>query len=450
MSSNINNVLISFVGGTDLREANNPNSPSGIIQLLNYIKPSKAYIFYTPGLKEEFDAVKFDQLLKSNYPDINFTFHFKEQIYDPTDMKQIYTSIDTDLRTISNLIVENKTQGFVNIASGTPQIQTVLSLSVITGLLERSHGIYPPNPKHNAQIKIDALDFFKTSLGFETVKLLIQKYDYSSLLDLLKDKYYNKKLKNHPEIISIIDFAHCRFTSDFDKAKQIYSICNELQTITPEINKDSPFHTCIERYYTIPAILDNENHPMATIWVAIIRETLLEFFCDEFFPDGLSQITLKIDDDDKIKKKRLKQESQRRKFNTEIIHREYPDFVDFMNQLWKKDHSGGFSFDRELSQNTFKMIFEYICYYYQADEKKRALLNSIKNNIQKLDSVVGKRNQFAHSIVSGKFESSWLTVTQNLLQETANLLDEEIDLGVNPYDELNKFLLKKIETLFLY
>ena len=141
-------VLITFVGSHDLIKNNN----GPIEQIIKFLKPSNTYIFITSEYIDKFKTEKLEEYYKSLIEqNINVIY---TDITNPTDTEEVANNISNKIDEINTFILENKYQGFLNLTSGTPAILSVLSLFAITGQLNRTMGLYAPNPKFDNSIRI--------------------------------------------------------------------------------------------------------------------------------------------------------------------------------------------------------------------------------------------------------------------------------------------------------
>ena len=64
------------------------------------------------------------------------------EIEDPTNHREIFNKISSDIEKINNEANALKSQVFINLTSGTPAIISVLSLLSMTGFINRCTGVY--------------------------------------------------------------------------------------------------------------------------------------------------------------------------------------------------------------------------------------------------------------------------------------------------------------------
>lgn len=429
-------VLLSFIGGQDITPGNISNheeKPSAIIQLLKYIKPQEIHLFITKGLKEKYVSSGLKDLIITLFPDIKLIETYKDNIIDPTDPQKIYEAIYEDLKALDQYVCEGRHQAFVNLTSGTPQIIAVLSTCLVLDLISRSHGVYAPNPEYSKDIRINDLEFFKNSLGIHTFTTLVDNYDYHGISSLFKDKHFTDRINKDKELFTIVEFAKNRFTSNFEEAQKYYQLSSWLKKAFPDYKPSDGLDLAIERFYTIQPLLQNNEDSVAIIWLATIRETILEFLPSIVLKENWEKIFNNTNND-----KRLK-------FNLEMCHKIYPDLIQSVSGYFDEEideEKAKFDPNREINQNTLKYVLRYL-----ATKNKEKHLENVVNKIKPLDSLMGVRNKVAHTIISKKVENNWHKITKQLLQEAAKICDKPFT-EENPYDVLNEEIQIRLEKVF--
>lgn len=429
--------LLSFLGGTDLKNADKiDEDPSALIQTVNYLKPDVLIIFLTQEMKENYKNSNLKNNIIKLFPKINIE-EIELDITDPTNTEAIYKSIYPEIKLISQKIVQEKTQGFVNLTSGTPQIISVLSLLLITKILDRSHGLYAPNPKYGGEVKVDKLEFFRTSIGLETIKALISQYDYAGILNILKNDYYRSKVESDPELINILNFSKSLFMADFKQSEECYLKSQTLKEILPDLTLKNNLDYCCQRFYTLKPLFNNHEYAQATIWTAIIRETTIEYLLEKLMPGSLDAIAFR--------------ESKDRPWvlSEEKIDLNLPELKEYLKNCWNDSktttNQRDFDFNRELTHQVSKWILDFIGERFIENKK---IWNKLKSSIYGLDQPVKNRNLLAHEIEYFEYDKTWLTHTERMLQKTLELSKSNSQLLKDPYDLLNIELFKRFETVF--
>ncbi len=431
-------VLISFLGGHDLNcDENFEQNPCPLIQMINNVKPKHLYLFITYEYMERYKNSFIQNNINKIAPDLKINEIFID-IINPTDTNEINSKISPYIKDINNFIVLNKNQGFVNLTSGTPQIISVLTLNIIIDKLQKTHGAYAPNPKFDSKYRVENLNFFKNSFGYETIKTLIENYDYSGIISLSqKDNYIKSKFQMDKDINEILEFAHNKFISDFKKANEILennALLKEKFEIV-KIDENNTFNYCIERFFTINPLIKTNQLAQAVIWIAIIRETLINYINNILLPNGMESIAGKEED------------SSVYYLNEEKIKNNYDDLYEFLMKEWDKNKcKNTLDLNRELNQAVAKLIFKYSCENFIEDKN---ISRKLQSSMFGLEEVVKVRNNLAHTICPPKFNKNWINHLKNLINNILILNRCEINLNENPYDRINNLLQEKISEIFV-
>lgn len=127
-------VLVSAVGGTDPFSAKN-NEDGNVLAIASAYKLDRAYLFHTTD--EEFSkrAAQVTQELKKRHASMKVIPRPLETVDDPTDFGQLFTVLRDDayrlLDELSSVGADpSKTAIYVNVSSGTPQMQLTMHLLV--------------------------------------------------------------------------------------------------------------------------------------------------------------------------------------------------------------------------------------------------------------------------------------------------------------------------------
>ena len=411
-------VLITFVGSHDL--AQNNNGP--IEQLIHYLKPSRTYIFITSEYAESFkineleayyNSIK-EQTVYYNYTDIK----------NPTNTEEIVSNISDKINEINNYIIENKYQGFLNLTSGTPAILSVLSLFAITGQLNRTMGLYAPNPKYDNIIRTNSLDFYKNSFAYQTIKNLINQCDYIAIEDFIKRNKILPKLNELQEFKIIVSFAKNRVISNFELADEIYNKNEFLH----EFNYKKPnnlYDKALESLMSAEISARNNDIFQTTLKLGIIRENLVSFLLQEI----LLKNHIDIIEINTNGEKRLK---------GDILEIKYPEILEFLQEKLCESTSENKKLDLHRELNSF--IEKYLLEYFINKENDKTL-NFIQKEFFKLEQLRKERNKLAHTINPPMYNSNWIQSIRKILINTAQYLDLS-EPNFETYKEINKKLLE--------
>ena len=418
-------VLITFVGSHDL--AKNHNGP--IEQLMNYLKPKISYIFITAEYIEEFQKNKLDEYYNSLIEQkVNYIF---TDIKNPTNSEEIAIAISDKITEINNYILENKYQGFLNLTSGTPSILSVLSLFAITGQLNRTMGLYAPNPKYDNIVRANSLDFYKNSFAYQTIKNLVNQCDYIAIEDFLKRNKILPKLNNSQEFKELISFAKNRFISNFEKAEELYGKFDFLKKYN--YTKPKNLYQKAREFLMGAEIASRSNDVFqTTLKLGIIRENMASFLLNEILiKNNIDIIEISIDEKRSLKK--------------ELLETNYPEILEYLRDKLSLSTSKNKKLDLNRELNSF--IETHLLEYFISKENNK-ILDIIKKEFYKLEQLKKERNKLAHTIDSSKYNPDWINIVKKILINTAKYL-EYPEPRFDDYKEINNDLLKILkQTLY--
>ena len=404
------NILISFIGSHDLTAGKN----GAVEQLISFLKPQKTYLFLTNDYKKEF----YQNNLKEYYSSL-LTEELEiidTDIKNPTDFEEIAKNISDKIEEINNYILENKLNGVLNLTSGTPAILSVLSLFAITGQLNKTMGLYAPNPKYDNKIKTNSLDYYKNSFAYKTLKKLINDCNYSAVESFLKtEKKILPKLADNIEFKELVSFAKNRSDCAFDEAYKIWEKSEYLK----KYNYNSPknlFEKSIECFMSAKISEMNEDYFQTVLKLGIIRENLVSFLLDKILKSKEFNII-----ETKPCQNRKEEESIR--FLNENKLNELPEIKEHLeNKL-------------QLTSYLEGLILEY---FLRQDEFAKY---PIQKELYKLDELKKQRNELAHTINAPKYNINWRKSIETIINLTAQYLGYNPQ-DLNVYKEINADLLK--------
>lgn len=411
-------VLITFVGSHDLTKNNN----GPIEQLINYIKPTATYIFITSEYIEKFQNSQLEEYYNSlTKQNVNYIL---TDIKNPTDAEEIATAISDKISEINEYILENKYQGFLNLTSGTPAILSVLSLFAITGQLNRTMGLYAPNPKYDNIIRTNSLDYYKNSFAYQTIKNLINQCDYTAIEDFLKRNKILPKLNNSQEFKELTNFAKNKLISNFEQAEDLYKKFDFLQ----KYNYKKPNNLYYKaRESLMSAEISDRNNDIfqTTLKLGIIRENMVSFLLKEL----LVKNNIDIIETSSNEERRLKKD---------VLETVYPEILDYLQEKLCISTSKNKKLDLNRELNSF--IEMYLLEYF-INKENNELLNIIQKEFYKLEQLKKERNNLAHTINPPKYNINWINSIKKILINTAKYL-EYPEPQFDDYKEINNDLLK--------
>lgn len=423
-------VLISFLGSHDLK----PHHNGPIEQMSQYIKPDFSYIF----ISKEYMA-SFTEELKDFYRStVKEGVEFVEtEIENPSDFNEISNKITDKLEEINKIVVENKYEAYLNLTSGTPAMISVLALSAIMGLLNRTVGLYASNPEKGKGVKTNTLDFYRDSVSYKTVLSLINSMDYVGLSAYLKNNF--KRLQGDTEFIYAVEFCKNRVMCNFEEAKKYYQKSQLLQKndIVYEEPKDL-FEKSVECYMSAKVAERNNDIFQSTLKLAIARENLLSYLV---YGNEKSLVPDIIEFKSKYENKKGNKENKLLPFLKQGSLDE-----ELEEHLSKK--LGTLDYSREVTAYTTKLIFEYFVQNSEEEETKEILKN-INNELSKLESLVGARNNIAHEIKSPKNDSQWNQSVEKIISDIAEYFNYKQPV-FDEYTKLNKILIDRLKQTVLY
>lgn len=411
-------VLITFVGSHDLTKNNN----GPIEQLINYIKPTATYIFITSEYIEKFQNSQLEEYYNSlTKQNVNYIL---TDIKNPTDAEEIATAISDKISEINEYILENKYQGFLNLTSGTPAILSVLSLFAITGQLNRTMGLYAPNPKYDNIIRTNSLDYYKNSFAYQTIKKLINQCDYTAIEDFLKRNKILPKLNNSQEFKELTNFAKNKLISNFEQAEDLYKKNDFLQ----KYNYKKPNNLYYKaRESLMSAEISDRNNDIfqTTLKLGIIRENMVSFLLKELLvKNNIDIIETSLNEERRLKK--------------DILETVYPEILDYLQEKLCTSTSKNKKLDLNRELNSF--IEMYLLEYF-INKENNELLNIIQKEFYKLEQLKKERNNLAHTINPPKYNINWINSIKKILINTAKYL-EYPEPQFDDYKEINNDLLK--------
>lgn len=416
-------VLITFVGSHDLTKNNN----GPIEQLLNYIKPTATYIFITSEYIEKFQNSELEEYYNSlAKQDINYIL---TDIKNPTDAEEIATAISDKITEINEYILDNKYQGFLNLSSGTPAILSVLSLFAITGQLNRTMGLYAPNPKYDNRIRTNSLDYYKNSFAYQTIKNLINQCDYIAIEDFLKRNKILPKLNESEEFKTEIEFAKNRLISNFELADNIYNKNEFLHKFHYE-KPNNLYEKARESLMSADISARNNDIFQTTLKLGIIRENITSFLLQEILKQ--KQIDIIENNNNKDGVKTLKKD---------ILETEYPEIIKYLNDRLSKSESRNKTIDLNRELNSF---LEGLLLEYFIKNEDNVELKIIQKEFYKLEQLKKERNNLAHTINPPKYNINWINSIKKILIYVAKYLGYQ-EPQFDDYKEINKDLLKLLK-----
>lgn len=411
-------VLITFVGSHDLIKNNN----GPIEQIIKFLKPSNTYIFITSEYIDKFKTEKLEEFYKSLIEqNVNVIY---TDITNPTDTEEVANNISNKIDEINTFILENKYQGFLNLTSGTPAILSVLSLFAITGQLNRTMGLYAPNPKFDNSIRMNSLDYYKNSFAYQTIKNLINQCDYTAVEDFLKRNKILPKLNASQDFNVLISFAKNRAISNFDLAKELHDehkIIQEFDYKKPE----NLYSKAIESLMSADISARNNDIFQTTLKLGIIRENIVGFLLQKI----LSKKQIDIIEIKKNGEKRLKKD---------ILETKYPEIIEYLQEKLTQSTSTIKVIDLNRELNSF--IESYLIEYFINKENDKNL-DIILKELYKLEKLRKERNNLAHTINSPNYDKNWITSLKKIIINTAKYLNYPEPTFDN-YKDINKALLK--------
>lgn len=416
-------VLITFVGSHDLIKNNN----GPIEQIIKFLKPSNTYIFITSEYIDKFKTEKLEEYYKSLIEqNINVIY---TDITNPTDTEEVANNISNKIDEINTFILENKYQGFLNLTSGTPAILSVLSLFAITGQLNRTMGLYAPNPKFDNSIRMNSLDYYKNSFAYQTIKNLINQCDYTAVEDFLKKNKILPKLNASQDFNVLISFAKNRAISNFDLAKELHDkhkIIQEFDYKKPE----NLYSKAIESLMSADISARNNDIFQTTLKLGIIRENIVGFLLQKILSKKqIDIIEVKMNESKKNDVKRFKKE---------ILETKYPEIIKYLQKEFEISKSSNKEFDLNREINSFTEGLLLKCFIKKEDDK---ILNVILKELHKLDNLKSERNKIAHTINSPNYDKNWILSLKKIIINIAIYLNYS-EPTFDDYKEINKELLK--------
>ncbi len=417
------NILISFIGKHDLK----PHKNGAVEQLIKRLKPQKTYLFLTEDYKKNF----YQNNLQEHYSSLTEELEIIDtDIKNPTDFKEIAQNISEKIEEINNHIRENKLDGFLNLTSGTPAILSVLSLFAITGQLNRTMGLYAPNPKYDNEIRTNSLDYYKNSFAYKTLKKLINDCNYSAVESFLKtEKKILPKLADNIEFKELVSFAKNRSDCAFDEAYKIWEKSEYLK----KYNYNSPknlFEKSIECFMSAKISEMNEDYFQTVLKLGIIRENLVSFLLDKILKSKGFNII-------ETKQCQNRKEEESIRFLNEKKLNELPEIKEHLeNKLQSSDSTNKkIDYNRELTSYLEGLILEY---FLRQDEFAKY---PIQKELYKLDELKKQRNELAHTINAPKYNINWRKSIETIINLTAQYLGYNPQ-DLNVYKEINADLLK--------
>lgn len=413
-------VLITFVGSHDL--AQNNNGP--IEQLIYYLKPSRTYIFITSEYADSFKNNELEEYYNSIKEQ---TVHYiYTNIMNPTNAEEIAFNITNKVNEINNYILENKCQGFLNLTSGTPAILSVLSLFAITGQLNRTMGLYAPNPKYDNIIRTNSLDFYKNSFAYQTIKNLINQCDYIAIEDFIKRNKILPKLNESEEFKIAIKFAKNRLISNFKLADEIYNKNEFLHKFNYK-KPNNLYEKARESLMSADISARNNDIFQTTLKLGIIRENITSFLLQEILKQ--KQIDIIENNNNKDGVKTLKKD---------ILETEYPEIVKYLNDRLSKSESRNKTIDLDRELNSF---LEGLLLEYFIKNEDNVELKIIQKELNKLEQLKKIRNSLAHTINFQYYDENWINSIKKILKNIAKYL-EYPEPQFDNYKEINVTLLE--------
>lgn len=413
-------VLISFVGSHDLVQNNN----GPIEQLIEYIKPKTTYIFVTSEYTEKFQSNELEKYYNSLCS--QETHYIYTDIKNPTNTEEIASNISDKIDEINKYILENKYQGFLNLTSGTPAILSVLSLFAITGQLDRTMGLYAPNPKYDNNVRTNSLDYYKNSFAYQTIKNLIIQCDYTAVEDFIKKNKILPKLNESLEFKETIKFAKNRVISNFELAEEIYCKNEFLHCLN--YHKPTDLYTKSIECLMSAKISERVNDIFqTTLKLGIIRENITSFLLQQILKQN------KIDILEIVKSKN----NETKVLKKEVLETEYPEIVEYLNDEMANSFSRNKKIDLNRELNSF---LEGLLLTYFITNENNAILNNIQKELNKLEQLKKIRNSLAHTINAPYYDERWMNSIKKILINIAKYFDYP-EPNFTDYQEINKYLL---------
>lgn len=419
-------VLITFVGSHDKKDNNGP-----IEQLLRYIKPSKIYVFTTKDFYTSFCDDRMENYYK-NIIDCEIEI-IKTDIENPTDAEEISNKVSEKIAEINSYILENKYQGFLNLTSGTPTILSVLSLFAITGQLNRTMGLYAPNPKFDNKIKQNSLDYYKNSFAYKTIKDLINTHNYIGVEEFLKKNKILPKLSENIAFKELVSFAKNRAICNYEEAHKIYEESEYLKKYEYNVPKNL-YEKAVECLMSAKIAEINKDYFQATLKLGIIRENLVSFLLREI----LKEEEMDIIEIKKIEKR--KKEDCVAFLRGDEIREKYPEILEFLKKKMTKENGETKEIDLNREMNSF--VEGLLLEYFIKEDKD---LGKIQTELYSLEQLKSQRNTIAHTINFPIYKEQWAKNIEKIIIYISEYLEVEKP-NLNKYKEINEdllFLLKK-------
>lgn len=419
-------VFITFVGSHDFTQNNN----GPMEQLIKYLKPSDIYIFITSGYIQRFREKGLEEYYKSLSPQ-NIEFIYTD-IENPTNSEEIASKISPKIDSINKYILKNKYQGFLNLTSGTPAIISVLSLFAITGQLNRTFGLYAPNPEYDNKIKTNSLDFYKNAFAYQTIKNLINQYDYIAVEDFIKKNKMLPKLNDSQEFKIIVNFTKNRVISNFEDAEKIYKNNDFLH----EFKFEKPTNLYAKSVECLMSAEVSERAKdifQTTLKLGIIRENITSF---------LLQKILHKKQIDIVETKKVK-DSEMKFLKKDVLEQKYPEIIEYLENELNKSSSINKKIDLDRELNSF---LEGLLLKYFITNECNMTLDTIQTKLNNLEKLKKERNNIAHTINAPYYDENWKNNIKEILINTAIYLNYP-EPRFDDYKHINKKLLQILKSM---
>ncbi len=297
--------------------------------------------------------------------------------------------------------------------------------------LNRTKGLYAPNPKYDNKIKTNSLDYYKNSFAYKTLKKLINTCNYSAIeAFLVEEKKAIPRLSNNKEFIELIQFAKNRANCTFEEAYKIWEKSEYLKKYNYNPPKNL-FEKSIECLLSAKISQMNKDYFQTVLKLGIIRENLVSFLLDKILKSkGFNIIETK-------QTANRKKDESIKYLNENKLNEQCPKIKQYLeNKLQNSDSTNKkIDYNRELTSFLEGMILEYFLTQEEFENYP------IQKELYKLEGLKKQRNELAHTINAPKYNINWCKSIETIINLTAQYL------GYNPqdlniYKEINADLLK--------
>jgi CRISPR type III-A/MTUBE-associated protein Csm6 len=427
-----------------------------MIHIIRHYKPEKVYFFLTEEMSEiENSDRRFSQAVNK----LGFNCEIKKietGIKDPSDF-DAFINIMPDV--LDQVVKENPgCEILANVTSGTAQIMSALCLLIASG----KYNIKPIQVKtHKGRSNMDKsrLNFdldehiqkledqkpgglpsrcheppivnFKKALLSSQIKSVIQQYDYSAALTLLKP--HQMLFSGYSSLYRLIEFAGLRINLQSNAASELFKTFeNELSL---QFIGDDRERGIIEYYYSLQVKYKRRELSDFMLRITPFITAVLKYFIEQFIP--LSSICCLNDK------------------NIEIISRERIEKLSPQLLAVLDSQTGGL---KENFLNNYILIKILAQLPKAADCKDRIMIdlgkyNKIVKLFNKFNELEQKvRNKIAHELklvteeeIRAKLGESSDKIMNNIRKLVSSIFQEKTNEQLFIYDEINNLIIKRLE-----